>query len=202
MSSVIPFPDASNSYTARGTSEPNFEPNGKFGLVVGDPVVSNVSRIIPGARGYPEQYPASTSVVTGGVQGRRDVVNRLNRQSALCPNQRFALVGYSQGADVMHRAADEIPTSLYPKILAVAMFGDPNIRTSLGDRLPAALEVKLLQSCATRDPVSDIEDLSHLGQWLTAWPDMQQERRLHILSSDLHSPRVDQPCNQFHCQRV
>ena len=53
----------------------------------------------------------------------------------------------------MHRAADEIPASLYPKILAVAMFGDPNIRSFLGDRFPAALEAKLLQSCATRDPV-------------------------------------------------
>ena len=140
---------------ARGTSEPNFEPDGKFGVVVGDPIVSNVSKLLQGVRGYPVQYPASTSVITGGIQGRRDVVARLTRQSALCPNQRFALVGYSQGADVMHRAADEIPTSLFPKILAVAMFGDPNIRSSLGDRFPAALEAKLLQSCATRDPVSN-----------------------------------------------
>lgn len=40
---------------ARGTSEPNYEVNGKFGIVVGDPVVSNTTLKIPGARGYPVQ---------------------------------------------------------------------------------------------------------------------------------------------------
>lgn len=40
----------------RGTSEPNYEAGGgKFGIVVGDPVVSNVTLQIPGARGYPVQ---------------------------------------------------------------------------------------------------------------------------------------------------
>jgi cutinase len=141
---------------ARGTSEPNFEPNGKFGVIVGDPVVSNVSAALSGVRGYPVQYPASSSVIIGGAQGRRDIVNRLIRQSALCPSQRFALVGYSQGASIMHQAADELPTSLYPKILALAMFGDPNLRLTLGGRFPAALEAKLLESCATRDPVGHL----------------------------------------------
>lgn len=147
-------PHALINAPARGTSEPNFEPAGKFGVIVGDPVVSNVSARLPDVRGYPVQYPASFNVITGGIQGRRDVFNRLTRQSALCPNQKFALVGYSQGASVMHSAADEIPTSLYPRILALAMFGDPELRTSLGDRFPAALEAKLLESCAIRDPVS------------------------------------------------
>lgn len=41
---------------ARGTSEPNYEEgDGKFGVVVGDPVVSNVTAILPDARGYPVQ---------------------------------------------------------------------------------------------------------------------------------------------------
>lgn len=41
---------------ARGTSEPNYEAHGgKFGIVVGDPVVSNVTEVLPGARGYPVQ---------------------------------------------------------------------------------------------------------------------------------------------------
>lgn len=41
--------------TARGTSEPNYAQGGKFGVIVGDPVVSNVTAIISGARGYPVQ---------------------------------------------------------------------------------------------------------------------------------------------------
>lgn len=41
---------------ARGTSEPNYEAGGgKFGIIVGDPVVSNVTELLPGARGYPVQ---------------------------------------------------------------------------------------------------------------------------------------------------
>lgn len=39
---------------ARGTSEPNAE-NGKFGIVVGDPIVTNTTLVLPGARGYPVQ---------------------------------------------------------------------------------------------------------------------------------------------------
>ena len=34
--------------------------------------------------------------------GVDDTIKRLNAQSAACPAQRFALVGYSQGAGVMH----------------------------------------------------------------------------------------------------
>ncbi|KAK3293782.1 uncharacterized protein B0H64DRAFT_374656 [Chaetomium fimeti] len=41
---------------ARGTSEPNYVAGGgKFGVVVGDPIVSNTTLKLPGARGYPVQ---------------------------------------------------------------------------------------------------------------------------------------------------
>jgi hypothetical protein len=54
-----------NRDTARGTSEPNYEAGGgKFGVVVGDPVVSNTTLRLPGARGYPVQvgYPTLSSL--------------------------------------------------------------------------------------------------------------------------------------------
>jgi hypothetical protein len=35
---------------ARGTSE-----NGKFGYRVGDPVIGNITEVLPGSRGYPIQ---------------------------------------------------------------------------------------------------------------------------------------------------
>ncbi|KAF3903476.1 Cutinase [Dactylellina cionopaga] len=136
---------------ARGTSEP-----GKFGIIVGDNLVGNVTAILPGARGYPVQYPASIDVISGGLQGRVDIVNRLISQSLRCPSQKFALVGYSQGASLMHQAVGEVPISLYPKILALCMFGDPNLRLgALGDRFPLALRSKVLQSCAKGDLVCD-----------------------------------------------
>jgi pimeloyl-ACP methyl ester carboxylesterase len=149
---------------------------------VGDPVVSNVTKVLAGSRGYPvqvclyifkifqintdspSQYPASSAIISGTIQGAVDVVQRVVSQSLKCPRQTFALVGYSQGAGVMHRAADDLPRSLYPKIKALVMFGDPSVRT--GTRFPAELQAKLLQNCAKGDPVSRILDFKH-GEILT-----------------------------------
>lgn len=55
----------------------------------------------------------------------------------------------------MHRAADRLPTSLFPKIKSVVMFGDPNLRLGVvGDKFPNGLKAKVLQICAKGDPVS------------------------------------------------
>ena len=55
----------------------------------------------------------------------------------------------------MHRAADKLPMSLFPKIKSVVRFGDPNLRLGrLGDEFPAPLRAKVLQVCAKGDPVS------------------------------------------------
>ncbi|KAK4243118.1 cutinase-domain-containing protein [Corynascus novoguineensis] len=142
---------------ARGTSEPNYEEGGgKFGIVVGDPVVSNTTVKLAGARGYPVQYPASADVVGGTIRGSADVVRRLVSQAADCPNQQFSLVGYSQGAGVMHAAAKDIPIRLYSRIKSIVMFGDPYHR--LGDvlsKFPVGLNNKVMQICADGDPVCD-----------------------------------------------
>jgi cutinase len=142
---------------ARGTSEPNYVAGGgKFGVVVGDPIVSNTTLQLPGARGYPVQYPASAEIVSGTIQGSSDVVNRLRSQAAACPNQTFSLVGYSQGAGVMHAAAKDIPVRLYSRIKSLVMFGDGYHR--LGDtlsRFPVGLNGKVMQVCADGDPVCD-----------------------------------------------
>lgn len=55
MSNVGQDCHALTASSARGTSEPNYADGGKFGVIVGDPVVSNTSAILPGARGYPVQ---------------------------------------------------------------------------------------------------------------------------------------------------
>jgi cutinase len=54
----------------------------------------------------------------------------------------------------MHKAANQLPASLYPRIKSVVMFGDPNLRLGrLGDQFPTALRSKVLQNCAVDDPV-------------------------------------------------
>jgi cutinase len=100
------------------------------------------------------QYPASSNI-SGVSAGAKDVVNRLKQQSAACPQAKFALVGYSQGAAVIRVAAKQIPSELFPKILAVVLYGDPGLKQK--SVLPAPLEAKLLQNCAVGDSVSQID---------------------------------------------
>lgn len=105
---------------------------------------------------FSQQYPASAAIITGVRRGARDVVSRLRSQSALCPNQTFSLVGYSQGAAVMHAAAEDIPAALYPKIKSLVMFGDGVLRLGAERaRFPAGLDEKTRQVCADGDPVRD-----------------------------------------------
>jgi len=112
---------------ARGTGEYDRNttglPPGKFGIVVGDPLVDGVVKVVPTARGYPVQYPASLS---GADQGRTDTVKRLKQLDKECPNMKFAIVGYSQGAAVMHSADKYITGEVRKKVVAAVMFGDPS----------------------------------------------------------------------------
>lgn len=55
----------------------------------------------------------------------------------------------------MHRAADRLPSSIYPRIKAIVMFGDPYERLSVGGQFPLELRANVLQLCAEGDPVCD-----------------------------------------------
>jgi cutinase len=105
--------------------------------------------------------------------GVDDTIKRLNAQAAACPSQRFALVGYSQGAGVMHSvfgptggpipgiagARAKLNEAVLPKIVALAMFGDPGFRAGGMGKMgrisafPAVLQAKLIENCAAGDPV-------------------------------------------------
>jgi type IV secretory pathway VirJ component len=98
---------------------------------------------------YPAQYsPDSISI------GAKDVIDRLTGQITACPSQKFALVGYSQGARVMRAASVELNRTTYPKILALVMFGDRGMRELNITQFPEELQAKLFENCAPRDPVS------------------------------------------------
>jgi type IV secretory pathway VirJ component len=92
--------------------------------------------------------------------GVTDVINRLTEQDKACPNQKFALVGYSQGAGVMRGAAPKIPQAIQDrKIAAVVMYGDPGLKRNA--KFPPALQSKLFENCAPGDPVRS-SHLAHL----------------------------------------
>jgi cutinase len=94
-------------------------------------------------------------MIAGIRVGITDVVARLEKQDKLCPEQKFALVGYSQGAALMHNAAPKISEALQKKIVALVMYGDPDLKNGpTAKPFPAALQAKLLENCAENDMVS------------------------------------------------
>jgi len=146
---------------ARGTFEP-----GTLGLIVGDPVYSALQRKITGKTlsSYAVDYPADLSL-TSAATGNLDVVNHVNAQAAACPNQRFILVGYSQGANVVDNSIGissdgavvgspivaTIPAAVEPKVAAVLLFGNP-IR-ALGKSVTGTYQSRTIDFCANGDPI-------------------------------------------------
>ncbi|MEU5636313.1 cutinase family protein [Streptomyces rishiriensis] len=159
---------------ARGTFEP-----GTLGLIVGDPVYSALQRKLTGKNlsSYRVNYPADLSL-TSAAQGNADVVNHVKSQAAACPNQRFVLVGYSQGANVVDNSVGvssagavvgspivaTIPAALEPRVAAVLLFGNP-IR-ALGRSVTGVYQSRTVDFCAHGDPICESgggDVLAHLG---------------------------------------
>ncbi|MBH0776402.1 cutinase family protein [Nocardia bovistercoris] len=117
---------------ARGTEEP-----GALGAVVGDRLYDALAQGIPvDSTVYAVRYPASTDFPSSVSAGIADLAGHLEAQAAACPEQRFVLVGYSQGAVVVHGALGTplltaapgihpLPPYLADRIAAVLLFGDP-----------------------------------------------------------------------------
>jgi cutinase len=159
---------------ARGTFEP-----GTLGAIVGDPVYSALQQKITGKTlsSYKVNYPADLSL-TSAAQGNADVVNHVNSQAAACPNQRFILVGYSQGANVVDNSIGissdgavvgspivaTLPAALAPRVAAVLLFGNP-IR-ALGRSVTGTYQSRTIDFCAKGDPICESgggDVLAHLS---------------------------------------
>jgi len=148
---------------ARGTFEP-----GTLGLIVGDPVYSALQRKLTGKSlsSYKVNYPADLSL-TSAAQGNADLVNHVNSQASACPGQRFILVGYSQGANVVDNSIGissagavvgspivaTIPAALEPRVAAVLLFGNP-IR-ALGKSVTGIYQSRTIDFCAEGDPICE-----------------------------------------------
>ncbi|KAJ3051083.1 hypothetical protein HK097_007946 [Rhizophlyctis rosea] len=107
---------------ARGTTESQTNPTGMR------PIFNEISRQISpfNQNVYNVVYPASFNFGTGPSVGAADVISRLRSQSARCPNQKYVLAGYSQGAMVIVTALRDSGISAYDgKIAAIILFGNP-----------------------------------------------------------------------------
>ncbi|GAB4590078.1 cutinase family protein [Nocardia sp. IFM 10818] len=141
---------------ARGTTEP-----GHFGAAVGDPLVELLSARLPGPMSaYRVNYPADLTFSIG--LGSADLVAHLTQQAQACPGQRFVLVGYSQGAVVVHAALGTgaamwipgvvvMPDWLGDRVDAILLFGDP--ARLLGAAVPERYLTRTGSWCIDGDPV-------------------------------------------------
>lgn len=159
---------------ARGTFEP-----GTLGAIVGDPVYSALQRKLTAKTlsSYKVNYPADLSL-TSAAQGNSDLVNHVRSQAAACPSQRFILVGYSQGANVVDNSVGissagavvgspivaTIPAALEPRVAALLLFGNP-IR-AIGKSVTGTYQSRTIDFCAAGDPICENggdDVLAHLG---------------------------------------
>ncbi|BBH71387.1 serine esterase [Actinoplanes sp. OR16] len=103
---------------ARGTTE---RPG--FGVLLG-PLADRITGDLPQTvRATAVDYPASFAYTASVRQGVRDLTAKVQRTSAACPETRFVLMGYSQGADVVGDAiAGGLDTG---NVASVLLFGDP-----------------------------------------------------------------------------
>lgn len=141
---------------ARGTGEP-----GWLGDVVGNPLYGMLQDRLPvSTSAYSVAYPADYSFNLGA--GTQDLVGHLAAQAAMCPNQRFVLVGYSQGAAVVHAALGtgavswtpgrvQLPGELGDRVSAILLFGDP--MQAIGWGVPGAYAWRAGIWCTGGDPV-------------------------------------------------
>lgn len=148
---------------ARGTNEA-----GALGVVVGGPVYRALQQKLDGSTSaYRVDYPASFDQPASVQAGNRDLVEHVTKQAASCPGQRFILVGYSQGANVVDNSIGissdgakvggpivaTLPASVEPKVTALLLFGNP-IR-SIGREVTGTYGTRTFDSCAVGDPICE-----------------------------------------------
>ncbi len=140
---------------ARGTVEPGY-----LGAAIGDPLYAVLSTQLPvDITAHRVEYPADLLVPSSMSDGTRAMASHLIDQAAACPDQRFVLVGYSQGAVVTHGVLGSaaipggwvLPPELSSRIVAVLLFGDP-LRLVGGTVAPAYAD-RTANYCAAGDPV-------------------------------------------------
>ena len=164
--------------TARGTWEPQ---NASFLL----PQVAN--RIRSGLAGtdvtvYDVVYPAQPTFDTSAPQGVRDLVDHVNAGAQQCPNQRFVLLGYSQGGLVVvdslvapagrayQQTGPELSAAARQRIAAIGTFGSMRFTAgepyNAGDPEPGRQSLLPRQRGALDAYADRIIEYCYRGDWV------------------------------------
>lgn len=163
VAGAAPCPDVELIF-ARGTSEP---PGiGRVGQALQSQLAGQLGGRSLGV--YPVNYPATYDFLAT-ADGATDATSHIAGMSQRCPDTRFVLGGYSQGAAVVDMlmgipplgdkvgdvgSAPPLPLSLASRVAAVAAFGNP--ATKFGNPVSAAAAPfvgKGIDLCADGDPI-------------------------------------------------
>lgn len=152
---------------ARGTTEA-----GNVGLLVGPPFFDALKAAMGGSAKLAVQgvdYPADVEgFLKGGDEGGSQKLADLVQQALQkCPSTKVVMSGYSQGGQLVHKAANILPTSAVAAVSSVVIFGDPDF----GQAVQGASASKTLVVCHNGDNICEHGDLilvPHLTYGLNA----------------------------------
>ncbi|KAK7948627.1 cutinase precursor [Apiospora aurea] len=109
---------------ARGTTE-----TGNVGTVAGPPFFQALSKKVNGdlaVQGV--EYPADIPgfLQGGDKDGSAKMAQLVQQALAKCPDTKVVLSGYSQGGQLVHNAAKQLPAATASKVAGAVIFGDPD----------------------------------------------------------------------------
>ncbi|ORY01278.1 cutinase-domain-containing protein [Clohesyomyces aquaticus] len=138
---------------ARGTSQAG---NVGDSAAVGPIFFNNVASKIGGTGQLAIQgvtYSASVLgfLAGGDLAGTTTMTNLVNTASTKCPSTKIILGGYSQGAQLVHKATRNLSATVAAKVSAVVVFGDPMEGQNFGS-IPLS---KTLTICHTGDNICE-----------------------------------------------
>ncbi|KIJ53986.1 carbohydrate esterase family 5 protein [Sphaerobolus stellatus SS14] len=146
---------------ARGTLE-----TAPIGTVVGPPFESALQSALSGKslNFIGVNYPASIAGFEegGDPNGAATMASDITSQANSCPQTKIIMSGYSQGAQLVHKAAPQLSSAVQSRVDAIVMFGDPDD----GQALPGVLNSRSLTFCAQGDDIcagGSIINAAHLS---------------------------------------
>jgi cutinase len=128
--------------------------------------------------------PTAAGFLRNTAAGGTLALDRLTSLAARCPSSRFALVGFSQGAHVVHTAAMAVPPSVRSRVALVAMIADPTAnpadpiarwsysaeptgghgRLGAGPQIPVGLRRAAISLCVAGDAICNDRGAPGTGQ--------------------------------------
>ena len=100
---------------------------GNMGQTVGPCLKSEIKKIRPDIGFQGVDYGATNweFIAGGSKKGGRDFVDKIAYMTQHCPGSKAIISGYSQGAQVVHIAFEDLDSAYYRDIAGVVQFGDP-----------------------------------------------------------------------------